>query len=73
MSGSTSYRITNLARLVRAMDPDYDKDKRTEIEYDFRSESGRVFKGITARRGAYATPATGFLNGSYSGVTLPGD
>jgi len=72
-TGST-FRLTNLLRVVRQADPDYERDKRTEWEYDFRNESGRVFKGITAKRGPYESPPSGFLKGSYVGVTnLPGD
>ncbi len=71
---ANSYRITNLSRLVHALDADYERDKRLEWEFDFRGESGRIFKGNTAKRGPYESPLTGFLNGSYSGVTsLPGD
>ena len=67
-------RTTNLARIVRQMDPDYEKRKRIEPEYDFQAQSGRVFTGVTAKRGPYETPLTGFANGTHDGVTsLPGD
>jgi hypothetical protein len=36
--------------VIRA-DPDYEKTKRNEVEYEF---SKRVFTGNMARRGAYA-------------------
>lgn len=56
---------------MNQVDPDYQRDKRVEPEYEF---SGRKFTGITAKRGPYEDPKTGFLDGSYSGVTnLPGD
>lgn len=67
-------RTTNLARVVRQVDPDYEKQKRIEPEYDFKSMSGRMFTGNTAKRGPYETPLTGFTDGAHDGVTsLPGD
>lgn len=37
--------------VVRLADPDYDKDKRKSVEYDFRPEGGQLFTGDPARRG----------------------
>ena len=67
-------RTTNLLRICQTVDKDFDKQRRVEDEYNFFSQSGRIFKGTTAKRGPYASPATGFLKGSHPGVTsLPGD
>jgi hypothetical protein len=38
--------------LVRKSDPDYDKDRRSEPEYEFGS-GRRVFRANRATRGAY--------------------
>lgn len=37
--------------LCRLADPDFDKDRRQSVEYDFRPEGGQLFTGDPARRG----------------------
>jgi hypothetical protein len=40
--------------LVIRADPDFEKDRRVEVEYEF---SKRVFTGNPDRRGAYTPPS----------------
>lgn len=39
-------------RLIRAVDPDFDRARRRETEYDF-GPKGRVFVADPKKRGAY--------------------
>lgn len=36
---------------VQQADPDYSRDKRKSIEYDFRPSGGQLFTGDPSRRG----------------------
>ena len=51
-------RVRNIARpwsaLVRLVDPDYDREKRREVQYDFSDVGGRIQYGDPARTGVYA-------------------
>lgn len=40
--------------LVLRKDPDFERDKRNEVEYQF--SNGRTFRADPAKRGAYAPP-----------------
>ncbi len=55
MPRSSTVRTTrrNFGSVIRLTDPDFDRERRTSIEYDFRDKGGRVFTGDPARRGVY--------------------
>jgi hypothetical protein len=56
MPRSSRVRTTsrNFGSIVRLTDPDYDRERRVAVEYDFRPQGGRLFTGDPAKRGVYA-------------------
>lgn len=50
--GATKSVNRTYASLVRQADPNFEADKRNQVEYEFSND--RKFTGNPARRGAYA-------------------
>lgn len=50
-------RVSNMnipvAKMIRAVDPDFERAKKREIEYDF-GPKGRIFTADPSKRGAYS-------------------
>lgn len=50
-------RVSNMnipvEKMIRAVDPDFDRAKKREIEYDF-GPKGRIFRADPSKRGAYS-------------------
>jgi len=51
----TTTMVIPVMKVIKEVDPDFERARKSEIEYDF-GPKGRVFVANPVKRGAYAPP-----------------